>query len=96
MKKGGLSTLILFMPGHIHIASLYYYPVLREHGKKGVLCPPSLLGGNTGAAFIVTLCYLYAYFISTTPSPPMNVSYMVLHFSFLTDCLHVFRVWYFP
>ena len=29
-KGGGLSTLKLFMPGHIHC-----YPVLREHGKKG-------------------------------------------------------------
>ena len=35
---GGLSTLKLFMPGHIHCYSLYYYPVLCEHGKK-VLCP---------------------------------------------------------
>ena len=32
-RKGGggrLSTLELFIPGHI-----YYYPVLCEHGKKG-------------------------------------------------------------
>ena len=30
-----MSTLKLFMPGH-----LYYYPVLREHGKKGGAVPP--------------------------------------------------------
>ena len=33
------------MPGHIqYTASLYYYPVLCEHGKKGVLCPFPPLG----------------------------------------------------
>ena len=43
---GGLSTLKLFMPGHIYIGSLYYYPVLREHGKRGVLHPPSPFWGK--------------------------------------------------
>ena len=53
---GGLSTLKLFMPGP-YIASLYYYPVLCEHGKRGgggggggVLCCslPDFLGVMVG------------------------------------------------
>ena len=38
---GGLSTLKL-LPEHIH-----YYPVVREHVKKGVAAPPSPLWGET-------------------------------------------------
>ena len=39
LKRRGVSTLKLFMPGHMYIASLYYYLVLREHEKKGVAAP---------------------------------------------------------
>ena len=39
----GLSTLKMFLCLSTYIASLYYYPVLREHGSV----PPSPIGGNT-------------------------------------------------
>ena len=38
-RRGGLSTLCL----GTYIVSLYYYPVLCEHGKKGGAAPPSPL-----------------------------------------------------
>ena len=37
---GDMSTLKLFMPGHI--TSIHYYPVLYEHSKKGAAA------GNSG------------------------------------------------
>ena len=48
-KNGGIEHLEAGQWAHIYIASLYYYPVLCEHGKKGVPhLPPSPFGGNTG------------------------------------------------
>ena len=44
-KKGGIEHLEAV---YAWAASLYYYPVLCEHGKKGgaVLPPPPFFGGN--------------------------------------------------
>ena len=54
----GLSTLKLFCAlAHIYITSLYYYPLLHEHGKNGgVLRPHS---HNTGCSMSANRAMFY-------------------------------------